>query len=236
MKTVIVFKPFLVQQIRNGIKTETRRIMSPQPVLAESKLPPLPCDLMEYGKGLKRMSTLGFQKLGTGGKMAGLLYPEMPFGDVGSILGLIEDHRVVDFDSQTATVEFRDGEIITVDIAGNDRIINSLERRHTIGRWLPPRFMFREFCRDQIVITASNPEQLGDINEDSAIAEGVERDVLGGWKNYTDPSRPVDSARESFLTLWDFIHGENAAIQNPYIWAISFQPTSSFNPYHDKSN
>ena len=174
--------------------------------------------------------------LGIGGQMAGLLYPENPFGDPGSILGLIEDHRVVDFDSQTATVEFRDGETIPFDIAGNDRIIDSLERRRTIGRWLPPRFMFREFCRDQIVITASNPEQLGDINEDSAIAEGVERHESGGWKKYTDQSRPVETARESFLTLWDFIHGENAAIQNPYIWAISFQPTSSFNPYHDKSN
>lgn len=231
MKTVIGFKPFLAQQIRNGIKTETRRIMTPQPVLAQSKLPPLPCDLMVYGKALKRMSKLGFQKLGTGGKMAGFLYPENPFGDPGSILGIIEDHRVVDFDSQTATVEFRDGEIIPFDIAGNNRIIDSLERRRTIGRWLPPRFMFREFCRDQIVVSGSNPERLADIGEDSAIAEGVERDILGGWKNYTDTSRPVESARESFLTLWDFIHGENAAIQNPYIWAISFQQTSVLNPY-----
>ena len=231
MKTVIAFKPFLAQQIRNGIKTETRRIMSPQPVKAEQQLPPLPCDLMEYGKAMKRMKTLGWGMLGIGGQMAGLLYPENPFGDPGSILGLIEDHRVVDFDSQTATVEFRDGETIPFDIAGNDRIIDSLERRRTIGRWLPPRFMFREFCRDQIVISGTQPERLLDINEDSAIAEGVERHESGGWKKYTDQSRPVETARESFLTLWDFIHGKNAAIQNPYIWAISFQSTTILNPY-----
>ena len=231
MKTVIGFKPFLMPAIRAGIKTETRRMMSPQPISAKDKLPPLPCDLTEYAKAMKRVSYLGWDKLGTGGIMSGLLFPAMPFGDPGSILGIIEDHRVVDFDSQTATVEFRDGEIIPVDISGNDKIINSLERRRTIGQWLPPRFMFREFCRDRIVILGSTPERLLDITNDSAIAEGIEPGENGGWKNYIDTTRTFDDPRESFFSLWDSIHGRNMSKRNPYIWAITFQTTSSFNPY-----
>lgn len=163
--------------------------------------------------------------------MSGLLYPGNKYGDVGSILGIIEDHRIVDFDSEFARVQFRDGETITVDIEGNARIMNSLKRRQTNGRWIPPRFMFREFCRTRIVLLGAHPERLLDINEDSAISEGVERHESGGWVNYIDPSQTVETARESFLTLWALIHGEDSLIANPYIWAMSFDLTSKLNPY-----
>lgn len=84
--------------------------------------------------------------------------------------------------------------------------------------WKPPR----------LEVVSVRPERLQEISEDDALAEGVEcidpgsafgfRDY--GWKD--DPPRGTDAAT-SYLTLWEQIHGPDAWDKNSWVWAITFK-------------
>lgn len=104
------------------------------------------------------------------------------------------------------------------------------ERKHKY-RPTPGRFMYKSLARIFYKITEVRVERLQDISEENAIAEGV-RDVvtcgMGGWKYYVDLSKKhmkivqdttvCKTARKSFGTLWNSIHGDGAWELNPYIF------------------
>ena len=53
----------------------------------------------------------------------------------------------------------------------------------------------------------------------------------GLWRNYNDARKPVNTALESFATLWDSINGAGSyETQNPFLWVIRFKTISR----HDK--
>lgn len=110
-------------------------------------------------------------------------------------------------------------------------------------RWRPSIHMPRWASRIELEITDVRAQRLQDITEEDAIAEGVERwqcgndvrDVLrqpasGWWTNYAlTPQQalagapPLLSARASFRTLWEWIHGEGSWNVNPWLWPITFK-------------
>lgn len=235
MKTTISFKDFLADAVRSGLKTQTRRLMSPQPVIAETLLPPLPCDIGKYARALKAASKKGFEKIHTSGIMAGMIAPRCPYGEeCGFELDVLEYHKIVGLDSSnnTVCVEFKDGFRHTVGVP--QKTINALFRRKTNGRWIVPRYMYKEFSRTQIFGVWYQPQRLHDITEDDAIAEGVER-VEGGFKNYMEPGAVCRTARDSFFSLFHYIHGECVLLSNPFVWAIGFTLVQNFDICSNKT-
>lgn len=97
--------------------------------------------------------------------------------------------------------------------------------------WYPSIFMPRWASRLTLEVTEIRVERLQDISEEDAIAEGVERWVVGeGWREYGLSAEdeavcgpPMPTARESYRTLWESINGEGSWAANPYVWCVSFQ-------------
>lgn len=96
------------------------------------------------------------------------------------------------------------------------------------GRYRHGRFMPRGFSRILLENTGVRIEQLGDISEEDATAEGVERIVIGdGWRRYGPTAAelaglpPCATARESYRSLWECINGSWDPMQ--WVWVVEFK-------------
>lgn len=76
------------------------------------------------------------------------------------------------------------------------------------GRWRSPIHMPRWASRLTLTVTAVKVERLQDITKEDAIAEGA--------------LEASNEARVAFSLLWDSIHGKQSWEENPYVVAISF--------------
>ena len=120
-------------------------------------------------------------------------------------------------------------------------------------RWRPSIHMPRWASRILLEVVDVRVERVRDISEQDAIAEGVERLFTAeqcedmtppidhrtfGWKNYfwhggDAPTSIVDSwehqysnyqsARGSFASLWEFIHGTGSYAENRWVWVVEFK-------------
>jgi hypothetical protein len=95
----------------------------------------------------------------------------------------------------------------------------------------PAIFMPRDVSRLTLEVTEVRVQRLQEISEADAIAEGVERWVVGdGWREYgLSPedeavvNAPMPTARESYRTLWDSINGPGSWDANDWVWAVTFK-------------
>jgi hypothetical protein len=98
-------------------------------------------------------------------------------------------------------------------------------------RWRPSIHMPRAASRITLEVTSVCVERLQDISEADAIAEGVERTITGdGWRRYcNDPEleacglTPCASAANSFRSLWESINGPKSWQANPWVWVVEFK-------------
>ena len=89
---------------------------------------------------------------------------------------------------------------------------------------IPSIHMPREASRLLLEITAVRCERLQDINEEDAVAEGVnlvEDDIF--YEDYRDKNRMVAGAQMSYMTLWESINGPGSWELNPWVWVVTFQ-------------
>lgn len=89
---------------------------------------------------------------------------------------------------------------------------------------LPSIHMPRAFCRITLEVTAVKIERLCRLTDDDAVAEGIERGPCGRdgcYRDYSDPDACVTPV-DSFVSLWNSLHGEGAWAANPEVVAISF--------------
>jgi hypothetical protein len=91
-------------------------------------------------------------------------------------------------------------------------------------KWRPSIHMPRWASRLTLEVTDVRVQRLQDISEEDARAEGVECDS-DGWRDYLMPATQcAPTASDSYLTLWNSLHGEGAWAANPWVWAVSFTP------------
>lgn len=91
------------------------------------------------------------------------------------------------------------------------------------GRWKPSIYMPRAASRILLEITDVRCERLLSITEEDAIAEGVKKWPDGNYNAYGTHFGKYSEARNSYLSLWDYINGEGSHKQNPYVWVIEFK-------------
>jgi hypothetical protein len=99
----------------------------------------------------------------------------------------------------------------------------------TDGPWRPSIHMPKDACRIVLEVIDVQAQNLHDMTEMDAIAEGIER--LGeqnGIPIFRDYRKDADgfSAHFSFFSLWDSIYGKDAWMKNPSVWAITFKRCS----------
>jgi hypothetical protein len=198
----ILFSALMVRAILDGRKTQTRRVMKPQPITGKDS----------FGGYMK----LKGYEADYPDDMAWLIEKACPYGQAGDRLWVREtwtDKGVMD-----GQYAYRaDGEPPPW-IATEESF-----------RWRSSIHMPKTASRITLKITDVRVQRLQEISEEDARAEGIERYAEGhgfvsetevamdpGWSNFA-------RYRTGFSVLWDEINGPGSWEVNPWVWAISFQ-------------
>ncbi|CAI2080637.1 Uncharacterised protein [Serratia ficaria] len=205
----VIFNAEMVRAILEGRKTQTRRVMKPQPE---------PC----YRGGhwwpsntFKTMLHIEEQMQNGQGGWKGLVGDACPFGQVGDRLWVRETFMDLTGTGIEATTGKFEGFAYRTDTPAGSY---GDEVRKEYGlKWTPSLHMPRKACRILLEITAVRVERLNDISHDDAKAEGCCYGRGGGVPDFA--VTPADH----FPTLWASIYGEESWSANPWVWVIEFR-------------
>jgi hypothetical protein len=242
----------MVRAVLDGRKTQTRRVVKPQPV--------------EWKQGSfswpKRFTTekpYPWKVAWHGGRIGVSLNRYCPYGVPGDRLWVretfapLESYKGIDPGAHALGA----GAFYRAD-RGNEDLGDELERG-----WRPSIFMPRHLSRINLEVTAVRVERVWDISEEDAIAEGATRREAGwslDWSRVGQPSEwstaardvrtavirrgrcvpqplsekdiALGSARMAFANLWDSINakrgpeGDPGAYswdRNPWVWVVEFE-------------
>lgn len=236
----ILFSTPMVQAILEGRKTQTRRVIKPQP---------------DFDSAWKNLSTIG-------GKVAknflkedrpGLEIPNISVSS--SLLGVRgEDGLGTGICQPNIVVPYHKGDILWVRETFADVPFTKPEKYHgyayradweendqhcPVTKWKPSIFMPKAACRIFLEVTNVRVERLQDISEEDAIAEGIQfhfEEMFQEFRyrdydkklqaGYGDPAVDYPTWRDpisSFKSLWEHINGRDSWEANPWVWVYDFK-------------
>ncbi|MBH3202605.1 hypothetical protein I5N04_01895 [Serratia marcescens] len=200
----VIFNSEMVRAILNGRKTQTRRVMKPQPE---------PCYRGGHwwpSNAFKTMLHIEEQMQNGQGGWKGLAGDACPFGQVGDQLWVRETFRLFDEDKECDCIDF------PCNCPPHGTPIYRASNDDIESKWTPAIHMPRKDCRLLLEITAVRVERLNDISEEDARAEGV-----APSQHIITP--PEALYRVGFLNLWQSIYGAENWSANPWVWVIEFK-------------
>ncbi|CAI1581632.1 MULTISPECIES: hypothetical protein [Serratia] len=202
----VIFNGEMVCAILDGRKTQTRRVMKPQPE---------PCDRGGHwwpSNTFKTMLHIEEQMQNGAGGWGGLAGDACPFGAVGDRLWVRETFAAFDADWKHPGKphDLKDGPWPNV-------VYPASVAKIPDGTCRPSIHMPRWASRITLEITAVRVERLNDISHDDAKAEGCCYGRGGGVPDFT--VTPADH----FPTLWASIYGVDSWSANPWVWVIEFR-------------
>lgn len=234
----MIFNGEMVRAILDDRKTQTRRVMKPQPEVCPRGGHWWPSNVF------KTMLHIEEEMQNGKGGWGGLVGDACPLGDVGDRIWVRETWGVVSHEldedgriqpwnpdrSATAIHEMpfgngyysghaiyaADGEFTWGDDDG-------YEDGHSC--WKPSIHMPRAACRILLEITDVRVERLNSISQEDARAEGI---IDGGCLNCGEPepcgcANPEPDATDAFAYLWQSIYGQENWNANPWVWVIEFK-------------
>ncbi len=197
----ILFSAPMVRALLDGSKTQTRRIMKPQPA------PNHPHD----------GGTVWVQQDGLHvpvGSVGHLTVREKqglrcPYGLPGERLWVRETHaKIIGQSGGWIETDYR------ATYTHGDRLGDSLGIRK---KWTPSIHMPRDASRIDLEVTGVRVERLRDITPADAIAEGIE------LKLKADRSFAVYDEVCRFAALWQSAYGPGSWWINPWVWIVEFR-------------
>lgn len=214
-------KPELAKLTREGKKTETRRLINPQP-----KNTPI----------LANAYTIGRDPAKDGNEWidADFIHPGVPMKGPrylpGEIIGIAEPwtvHKELDNYSgaQLAAQGFSPSGISFYADGEPDVLLNT-------GRYRQGRFLPDAFVRTKVLILGATAERVDAITEAQAAAEGVveiHRSLYrhGRMNGYGLPGTFSEDAHSTriyaFAAIWDALHPEFPFHKNPWVWRYTFE-------------
>lgn len=191
----ILFSGPMVRAILNGTKTQTRRIVKPQPDengLSFMKNAPLDWREDVHGPWLQWKGET------PGGDTWNGPTPYLP----GLNLWVRETHL---FRASGRVVDYR-ADMDPVEAAGFGAMY---------GGWKPSIFMPRWASRINLEVTGVRVERLCDISEEDAIAEGID-------PKFPPEEQHPHAASTRYMNLWESINGPGSWDANPWLWVVTF--------------
>lgn len=207
----------MVQALLAGMKTQTRRIVKPQPTMSMIPEP-------HFVWNPKKLNGHAFYFSGSRAGLVDVLTSQelevCPYGQVGDILWVRE------------TFVFRDKH-------GKNYFKADYPNYEPYAHngWKPSIHMPKVASRIWLEITDIRVQRAQDISEEDAIAEGVGELISSlnadtGAKMYVNYEDLNDrqgyfSPQMSFITLWECINGHGTWKDNLWVWAVSFKVLST---------
>jgi hypothetical protein len=200
----ILFQGAMVRALLDGSKTQTRRIVKPQPIP----------DARFVG---------GWKVVGKGGEESATCSPliadKSPYGQPGDQLWVRETWA---YGTHALASKDHEREGPWVYAADGDTALQG----RLCDRWRPSIHMFQSASRITLEITSVRVERLQDISEADAKAEGLIRYREKGIA----PDLYSNGATEGFIfpvdaysALWEQINGPGSWDANPWVWVVSFR-------------
>jgi hypothetical protein len=192
----------MVRAILDGRKTQTRRVVKPQP---EWIRPAVGRDGIAHGY------------CGSG--------PEngirCPYGQPGDRLWVRETWAPVwEDDTGFCGVGFRAGGMPEEDKRAGDYMDGT-------DRWRSPVTMPHWASRITLEIESVRVERLNEISEEDAKAEGICQFQIGDIKAYglneADRDSMHSTAKDAYRSLWESINGPGSWTENPWVWVVTFR-------------
>ncbi|HEE5105179.1 TPA: hypothetical protein R7I94_003281 [Klebsiella pneumoniae] len=209
----MIFNGEMVRAILDGRKTQTRRIMKPQPE---------PCPRGGHwwpSNVFKTMLHVEEEMQNGKGGWGGLVGDACPFGDVGDRIWVRETWA-------EAGASAPDLKLYRANYPEHvPSIYENVPPAEEI-RWTPSIHMPRTASRIQLEITDVRVERLNAISEEDATAEGVPPagSLLPDYPGtFLTPKGDFATAKVAFQRLWESIYGEESWKANPLVWVISFK-------------
>lgn len=205
----MMFSPQGVRAILDGRKTQTRRVMRPQPIEVES---------LFLGS---RIRVLEVKRKGGQVRRASrrAIAMECPHGSVGGLLWVREAWYPAFRRTETNA-----GVIYLAD--GRDFQSPGDRKYHGWGRetvkWGNPMFMPRWASRLVLEITEVRVERVQEITDEGCEAEGVRPSMDGDASDWRDDE---NGWHRTFRQAWDALNAGRGFgwDVNPWVWAITFR-------------
>lgn len=192
----ILFSGAMVRAILNGSKTQTRRVVNPQPWLENGFI---------YWTG----NTFTYDI--TKGE-------HCPYGRPGDRLWVKETwgvHKI--YDSLSPRLVYS---AMGADMAFFVEYEATPRNEEWKGKWRPSIHMPRSASRINLEVVAVRVERIQEITGSDAFAEGVEN----GYANPSMGNRWEAAQRMAFERLWDYINSDRAPwLSNPWVWVVEFK-------------
>ncbi|EPY6886561.1 hypothetical protein ACXEGV_004329 [Klebsiella quasipneumoniae] len=221
----MIFNADMVRAILDGRKTQTRRIMKPQPE---------PCPRGGHwwpSNVFKTMLHVEDEMQNGKGGWGGLVGDACPFGDVGDRIwvretfqGPLFDYDLMDnYCKDPTPFEKPEFCVYKADGVPAPEFYDADDELHCC--WRPSIHMPRWASRILLEITDVRVERLNAISEEDARAEGI---IDGGCLNCGEPEQcgcanPEPDATDAFAYLWQSIYGQDNWNANPWVWVIEFK-------------
>lgn len=195
----MIFNAEMVRTILDGQKTQTRRVMKPQPD---------PCPAPRGGHWwpsnvFKTMLHVEEEMQNGKGGWGGLVGDACPFGDVGDRIWVRETWV-------EAGASAQDLKLYRANYPAHVPTHYENVPPAEDVRWTPSIHMPRWASRILLEITDVRVEQLNDISEEDARSEGIS-------------GSSARDVKEAYAALWRSIYGSDSWRANPWVWVIEFK-------------
>lgn len=230
----ILFSGAMVRTILEGRKTQTRRVIDPQPPYGLNYFGRVLCSTTpsEEGKHVWYDSDrLPKQRFAA----------KCPHGPVGRKLWVRETLTRGCFTHLLTGNELPNYPVAKYKADGDDVLTKQPDGFEIEPWWkgkgdLPAIHMPQRAARIWLEVTEIRCQRLQEITEEDAIAEGIEEIPkslypLNGrrraegpfWRHYESESLCANDPVTSYLTLWNSIDGPGSWHANPWVWAYTFK-------------
>lgn len=205
----------MVQAILRGDKTQTRRVVKPQPEKIGG------FTKFAWGAGTSENTMPVVAGFSTESKC--------PYGKVGDLLWVRETFLELDRDHViTERYAYK---------ANSDADTEELRKDYVkAGRpykWKPSIHMPKAAARIWLKVTNVRVERLHEITEEDAVKEGIDTTngvpvgLTSHYVDYENSRNCYTSPINSFQSLWHSINGKESWDANPWAWVIEFEVVST---------
>ena len=210
----ILFSGPMVRAILNGTKTQTRRVVNPQPSMVTGA----------GGADCTNRYTWPDKKSGT-------QLCEYPSWANPQMLSQCHHGKPGDRLWVRETFQYT-GPELNIDPGYVYRATDPDWSEMEGFTWKPSIFMPRAVSRILLEITSVRVERVQDITEEDAKAEGIKHGMDAVYASALLEDKPLCPARREFMLLWDTLNAKRGFgwDENPWVWVITFKkitPTST---------